>query len=50
MNEKTRRVALLGVLFALANFLLFFGGDFIALARREWMYYKNRRNWRRGGW
>lgn len=38
------------VLFALANFLLFFGGDFIALARREWMYYKNRRNWRRGGW
>ena len=34
------------VLFALANFLLFFGSDFFNMARQEIRYAKNRRNWR----
>ncbi len=41
------------VLFALINFLLFFGGDFFRTVRREATYYKTRRSWRnnnRGGW
>lgn len=41
------------VLFALANFFLFFGGDFIATVRREITYHRTRSNWRnnnRGGW
>lgn len=41
------------VLFALINFLLFFGEDFFRTVRREATYYKTRRSWRnnnRGGW
>lgn len=37
------------ILLALANFLLFFGGDFWRTAKREYGYWKNRRAWRGGG-
>lgn len=35
------------VVFSLANFLLFFGGDFLKRARQEIRYYRTRRSWRR---
>lgn len=39
----------LAVIFAFLNFLIFFGDDFIKMARREITYYKTRRNWKNGG-
>lgn len=36
----------IAILLSLANFLLFFGGDFIRMVKQEARYYKTRQNWR----
>ncbi len=41
--------ARVSILFSLANFLLFFGGDFFQKLRQEARYARTRRQWRRGG-